>query len=144
MTSLESFFDEIYSGHGRLTRNEIQRRAVLADLPAELMAALDALPEGEYAHDEVAVSIIKVAAPPTPAGEAGHAVPPITLSDPDLLRELGTLHRTRHETLRHGSDHAWARHSQRTEEVELEYLARFPDREVDPERGRAGVRKPRD
>jgi hypothetical protein len=141
MTSLESFVDQIYTGQERLTRDEIKRRAVAAELTAETMAALDALPEGEYAQDEVAVAIVEVAAPPT---EGAEGVPPITLTDQDLLRELGTLHRTRHETLRHGSDHALQRHSQRTEELEREYLGRFPDREVEPERHREGAREQRD
>jgi hypothetical protein len=73
----------------------------------------------------------------------GHERPPITLTDQDLLRELRTTHRTRHETLRHGSDHALARHTQRMEELECEYLARFPEREVDPERERQGARHQR-
>lgn len=133
MTSLESFVDQIYTGHERLTRDDIQRRAVAAELPAETMEALDALPEGEYAQDEVAAAVVEVAALPPVEPDR---VPSITLTDQDLLRELGTLHRTRHETLRHGSDHALARHSQRTEELEREYLGRFPEREVDRERQR--------
>jgi Family of unknown function (DUF6158) len=73
----------------------------------------------------------------------GHERPPITLTDQDLLRELGKMHGSRHQTLRHGSDHALARHTQRMEELEREYLARFPEREIDPERGREGGREQR-
>ena len=72
-----------------------------------------------------------VAAPGIPAGE---------LTDEDLLRELGELHRTRHDTLRHGSDQALTTHTERMYELEREYLHRLPDREVDPQRLRAGAR----
>lgn len=49
---LDQLLDELYAGHERLSRAEIQRRAVVAELPAALMSRIDALPEGEYAHDE--------------------------------------------------------------------------------------------
>ena len=62
------------------------------------------------------------------------------LDNDDLLRELGELHRTRHDTLRHGSDHALARHDERLAELEGEYRRRFPQREIDPERLRDGAR----
>jgi hypothetical protein len=64
--------------------------------------------------------------------EAG--VAPDALTDNDLLRELASLHRTRHDTLRHGSDDALAEHDRRSAELEAEYLLRFPEREVDPAR----------
>jgi hypothetical protein len=50
---LDCFLDELFRGQERLSRDEIQRRAVTGDLPAETMARIDALPEGEYALDEV-------------------------------------------------------------------------------------------
>jgi hypothetical protein len=59
---------------------------------------------------------------------------PHELGEEDLLRELENLHRTRHETFRHGSDAALAHHDRRTAELEREYLRRFPEREVDPRR----------
>ncbi len=61
-------------------------------------------------------------------------VDPSDLSDGDLLRELGSLHRTRLDTLRHGPDAALATHLRRTAELETEYLTRNPGREVDPAR----------
>jgi Family of unknown function (DUF6158) len=61
-------------------------------------------------------------------------VEPATLSTEDLLRELQNLHQARHETFRYGSDDALANHDRRTAELEREYLRRFPDREVDPQR----------
>jgi hypothetical protein len=61
-------------------------------------------------------------------------VEPGSLSTEDLLRELYTLHDSRHETFRHGSDDALANHDRRTAELEREYLRRFPAREVDPQR----------
>jgi hypothetical protein len=63
-------------------------------------------------------------------------VPPDTLTDDELLRELSSLHSTRHETFRHGSDDALTNHSRRTDELEREYLRRYPDREIDPARTR--------
>lgn len=67
-------------------------------------------------------------------------VPPGDLADGDLLRELAHLHATRHDTFRHGSGDALDHHNERTAELEAEYLRRFPDREVDPDRLRAGAR----
>jgi len=61
-------------------------------------------------------------------------VPPEQLPDEDLMRELASVHRTRNNTLRHGSDDALAEHDRRMAELEAEYLQRFPDREVDPNR----------
>jgi hypothetical protein len=62
------------------------------------------------------------------------------LGTDDLLRELAEVHRTRSDTLRHGSDQALAHHTERMAELEREYLARFPEREVDPDRLREGAR----
>jgi hypothetical protein len=64
----------------------------------------------------------------------GLGVDPAALSTDDLLRELRTLHDRRHLTFRHGSDDALAHHDRRTGELEREYLRRFPDREIDPQR----------
>jgi hypothetical protein len=61
-------------------------------------------------------------------------IDPAGLADDDLFRELGSLHRTRLDTLRHGPDAALATHFKRTAELETEYLARYPGREVDPAR----------
>jgi uncharacterized protein DUF6158 len=62
------------------------------------------------------------------------------LSETDLLRELHQLHRTRHETLRHGSEDALVAHTSRLTALEHEYRKRFPAREVDPERLREGAK----
>jgi Family of unknown function (DUF6158) len=61
-------------------------------------------------------------------------IDPTGLADDDLFRELGSLHRTRLDTLRHGPEAALATHLRRTAELETEYLARYPGREVDPAR----------
>jgi hypothetical protein len=61
-------------------------------------------------------------------------VPPEQLTDDDLRRELASIHRTRNDTLRHGSDDALAEHNRRMAELESEYLQRFPEREVDANR----------
>jgi hypothetical protein len=70
----------------------------------------------------------------------GGRVPADRLNDNDLLRELSDVHRTRHDTLLHGSDQALAHHDQRMGELEAEYLSRFPEREIDPQRLRVGAR----
>jgi hypothetical protein len=61
-------------------------------------------------------------------------IDPAGLADDDLLRELSSLHRTRLDTLRHGPEAALDNHLRRTAELETEYLARHPGREVDPAR----------
>lgn len=78
---------------------------------------------------------------PRDTGGGPFGVPPDQLSDGNLLRELDSLARTRQDTLRHGSDSALAEHDRRTAELEAEYLRRFPDREIDPERLRSGARR---
>jgi hypothetical protein len=78
--------------------------------------------------------------PTAPPSAAGQGVPAAVLADEDLVRELEQLHRTRADTLRHGSDSALATHDARTDELEAEYVRRWPDREVDPARTRAGRR----
>jgi hypothetical protein len=70
-----------------------------------------------------------------PTGD-GVGVDPATLTNEELMRELATLHETRHDTLRHGSDDALINHNRRMAELEAEYLRRFPAREVDPLRTR--------
>ncbi|MER7165063.1 DUF6158 family protein [Micromonospora sp. NPDC000207] len=83
---------------------------------------------------------------PTPGGTSGTGdlldedvvgIDPAELDDDDLLREVHSLHRTRLDTLRHASDSALANHLRRTAELETEYLARHPGREVDPSRLRS-------
>jgi Family of unknown function (DUF6158) len=66
-------------------------------------------------------------------------IDPAELAEDELLRELASLHRTRLDTLRHAADSALATHLRRTAELETEYLARHPGREVDPRRLRDGA-----
>lgn len=131
--------DDVFIQQERLSRDEIYRRAVAADAPTEVINALDELPEGEYAQDEVTDALGQLGEgelEPTP----GLGVPANQLDDEELLRELWQLHRTRNDTLRHGSDQSLERHTERTAELEAEYLRRFPQREVDPDRLREGAR----
>ena len=58
--TLAAFLDELYGGRERLSSGDIQRRAVSADLPADLLTRVDALPEGEYAQDEAAEALRQV------------------------------------------------------------------------------------
>jgi hypothetical protein len=68
-------------------------------------------------------------------------IDPGELPAEDLLRELASLHDTRHATFRHGSEDALVAHNRRTAELEAEYLRRYPQREVDPTRQREGARR---
>ncbi|OEV04187.1 DUF6158 family protein [Streptomyces oceani] len=67
-------------------------------------------------------------------------IDPRDLSDAQLVKELQTIHRTRHDTLLHGSNDALGRHNARMAELEGEYLRRHPRRPVAPGRTRAGAR----
>jgi hypothetical protein len=68
-------------------------------------------------------------------------VPPGELSEQDLRRELQHVHETRNTTFLHGSPDALDVHTRRTGELEAEFLRRYPEREVDPDRLRAGARQ---
>ncbi|WP_341717302.1 DUF6158 family protein [Micromonospora sp. FIMYZ51] len=71
----------------------------------------------------------------TPALDADlPGIDPAELPEEDLIREMQSLHRTRLDTLRHATDSALATHLRRTADLETEYLARHPGREVDPSR----------
>ncbi len=82
--------------------------------------------DGDHLHDRAS----------DPADSDGEVlgVDPAELGDADLIRELHSLHRTRLDTLRHAADAALATHLRRTAELETEYLARYPGRELDPSR----------
>jgi hypothetical protein len=69
----------------------------------------------------------------------GEGVPATDLSDDDLRRELAQLHRTRHDTFLHGPTEALQHHSERTAELELEYLRRWPQRDINNDRLRDGA-----
>ncbi|MEV4756150.1 DUF6158 family protein [Micromonospora sp. NPDC049559] len=106
--------------------------------PTRAGAPLDTSPEqrlgewdGDHLRDDAAL--------PPLAEEAEPGIDPADLPDEDLIREMRSLHRTRLETLRHAADSALATHLRRTAELETEYLARYPGREVDPSRLREGA-----
>jgi hypothetical protein len=142
MRSIDQLLDGLYAKQERISRDEIHRRAVAAEVPPEALTILDGLPEGEYTQDEAGAALTQLEhdTAGTAAG-ADEGVPADELTDDDLDRELTTLHRTRDETFRRGSEQALERHSSRTEELEREYLRRFPDRDIDPLRLRAGARE---
>ncbi|MEV4417238.1 hypothetical protein, partial [Catellatospora sp. NPDC049609] len=52
---LEARLDTLFIGEERLSVAEIRRRAVAGDMDANVLLCIDALPEGEYAQDEVLV-----------------------------------------------------------------------------------------
>ena len=137
MREVVDILDEVFVGQERVSRDEIYRRVVVVDAPTEIVNALDGLPEGEYAQDEIIEALRQIG---EPAPLVGAGVPAGQLSDVDLLREMADVHRTRNDTLRHGSDQALAHHDDRTAELETEYLKRYPEREIDPRRLREGAR----
>jgi len=57
LPGLEQFLDRLYLSDERLSRDEIVRAATAADLPAVTLTRLDALPDGEYAYDEVVEAV---------------------------------------------------------------------------------------
>jgi len=138
MNTLDDFLDELYMTQERISRDEIYRKAVAAELRADELTALDSLPEGEYAQTEVYEAIALPA--PESAEHDDEGVPPEELDEADLLQELASLHRTRHDTFLHASTQALQRHSERTRELELEYLRRHPGRDIHESRLRDGAR----
>ncbi len=70
-----------------------------------------------------------------------NGIDPAELAEEDLVRELESLHRTRHQTFMHGSNDALLAHTNRVAALEQEYLRRHPERDVDPERTREGARE---
>lgn len=54
---LDELLDEVFRGQERLSRDDIFRAAVAADLPADAMTLVDRLPEGEYSQDEAAEAL---------------------------------------------------------------------------------------
>ncbi|SEQ12310.1 hypothetical protein SAMN04487983_1003120 [Streptomyces sp. yr375] len=68
-------------------------------------------------------------------------VDPDRLDDQQLMKELETIHRTRHDTLLYGSNDALRAHNDRMARLEGEYLRRNPRRFVSPGRTRHGARE---
>ncbi|MFI7500042.1 DUF6158 family protein [Streptomyces sp. NPDC049687] len=68
-------------------------------------------------------------------------VDPDRLDDQQLMKELETIHRTRHDTLLYGSNDALRAHNERMARLEGEYLRRNPRRFVAPGRTREGARE---
>jgi hypothetical protein len=62
MTALEEVLDGLFLAQERLSRDDIHRAAVAADLPADELALVDLLPEGEYSEDEVLEALRQVQA----------------------------------------------------------------------------------
>jgi hypothetical protein len=67
-------------------------------------------------------------------------VDPGRLDDQQLMKELETIHRTRHDTLLYGSNDALRAHNERMAQLEGEYLRRNPRRFVAASRTRDGAR----
>ncbi len=68
-------------------------------------------------------------------------VDPSRLDDQQLMKELETIHRTRHDTLLYGTNDALRANNERMEQLEVEYLRRNPRRPVAPGRTREGARE---
>ncbi|MEO3977901.1 DUF6158 family protein [Streptomyces sp. CAU 1734] len=76
----------------------------------------------------------------TQAGNPRRGIEPARLGEQELIRELENIHRSRHDTLLHGSPASLAAHTTRMAQLEEEYLRRHPDRPVSAARTRAGAR----
>lgn len=67
---LEQLLAETFRANERVSRDEIRRRAAAAELPPVLMTRVNALPDGEYAEDEVREALSQLAGsvdrPPVP------------------------------------------------------------------------------
>ncbi|MDQ1041600.1 hypothetical protein QFZ75_008102 [Streptomyces sp. V3I8] len=63
------------------------------------------------------------------------------LDGQQLMKELETIHRTRHDTLLYASNDALRAHGERMAQLEGEYLRRNPDRPVAAGRTREGARE---
>ncbi|WP_020133307.1 DUF6158 family protein [Streptomyces sp. 351MFTsu5.1] len=74
-------------------------------------------------------------------GTTMNGVDPSRLDDQQLMKELETIHRTRHDTLLYGSNDALRAHNDRMAGLEGEYLRRNPDRTVAAGRTREGARE---
>ncbi|MEU8983782.1 DUF6158 family protein [Streptomyces sp. NPDC048309] len=68
-------------------------------------------------------------------------VDPSRLDDQQLMKELENIHRTRHDTLLHGSNDALRTHNHRMAQLEGEYLRRHPRRPISAGRTRDGARE---
>ncbi|MGW7266978.1 DUF6158 family protein [Streptomyces sp. NPDC054842] len=77
---------------------------------------------------------------PKQGSGAAEGLDPTLLDDQELVRELESVHRTRHDTFLHGSPDALDAHNRRTAALEDEYLRRNPDRAVTAGRTREGAR----
>ncbi|GGQ14466.1 DUF6158 family protein [Streptomyces mutabilis] len=73
--------------------------------------------------------------------DAMTGVDPGRLDDQQLMKELETIHRTRHDTLLHGSNDALRAHNDRMAQLEGEWLRRNPRRPVAAGRTREGARE---
>jgi Family of unknown function (DUF6158) len=127
--TVAALLERIFEESEQIDVGEMRRRAVIAQLPADLVAAIGDLPEGHYDLTTAEALLAR-----------GAGIDPATLSEEDLLREMESLGHTRAEAVRHASWSALARHTTRTHELEIEYLRRHPEREVSPLRTRAGAR----
>jgi hypothetical protein len=127
--TVSALLERIFAGSEQINVEEMHRRAVIAQLPADLVAAIGDLPAGLYDRSATEAHLAR-----------GAGIDPAALSEEDLLREMESLAHTRADTVRHGSWSALARHTTRALELENEYLRRHPDREISPRRTRAGAR----
>ena len=88
-TALATLLDEMYVGLERVPRDEIQRRAAAEGLPAGVRSRIDALPEGEYAQDEVIEALNQLPEPGMAGDDGGDfaAEHSSVVAGPDLGRE---------------------------------------------------------
>ena len=127
--TIPALLDSIFAGSEQINVEEMHRRAVIAELPAQVVQAIQELPAGLYTREAAEAAL-----------QPEEGVDPATLDDEDLVREMESLGRTRAQTVQHGSWPALARHTTRMLELENEYLRRHPEREIETRRTREGAR----
>jgi len=127
--TISALLERIFAGSEQINVGEMHRRAVIAQLPTDLVATIGELPEGLYDLTTTEALLAR-----------GAGIDPAALPEEDLMREMESLGHTRADTVRHGSWSALARHTTRQHELEIEYLRRHPEREISPRRTRVGAR----
>jgi hypothetical protein len=58
MDDIDDLLNTVYASQFRVSRDELYRRAVALAAPADFIAGLDALPDGEYTPEEVAGTLL--------------------------------------------------------------------------------------
>jgi len=78
--TVSTLLEKIFAGSEQINVEEMQRRAVIAHLPADLVAGIGELPKGIYDRSAAEARLAR-----------GPGVDPAALSEEDLVREMESL-----------------------------------------------------